>query len=195
MFKKWQQGDGEKQRKCSAKIWGWDANAKDPVIPALHLEQEVWKGEVQEAYLLFITENLSLIRSCIAYHEDKQLHVPSLVQFSRWVSSDSLRPMDCSTPGFLISHQHPEPAQTHVHWVSDAIQPSHPLLLFRPLLLPSIFPSSRVFSSESVLHIRWPKHWSFSFSFSPSNEYSGLISFTIDWFDLPAVQRTLKNLL
>ena len=70
------------------------------------------------------------------------------------------------------------------------------LILCRPLFLPpSIFPSSRVFSNESVLHIRWPKYWSFSFSISPSNEYSGLISFTIDWLDLLAVQRTLKSLL
>ena len=74
--------------------------------------------------------------------------------------------------------------------------PSNHLILCRPLLLlPSIFPSIKVFSSESVLPIRWPKYWSFSFSISPSNEYSGLISFRIDWFDLLAVQGTLKNLL
>ena len=74
--------------------------------------------------------------------------------------------------------------------------PSNHLILCRPLLLlPSIFPSIRVFSNESVLHIRWPKYWSFSFSISPSNEYSGLISFRIDWFDLLAVQGTLKSLL
>ena len=83
-------------------------------------------------------------------------------------------------------------AQTHVHWVSDVIQPSHSLC---PLLLPSIFPSIRVFSNESAFPIRWPKYWSFSFSISPSNEYSGLISFRIDWFDLLAVQGTLKSLL
>ena len=81
--------------------------------------------------------------------------------------------MNCSTPGFLVHHQLPEPAQTHVHQVGDAIQPSHPLS--SPLLLPSIFPSIQVFSSESVLHIRWPKYWSLSFSISPSNEYLGLI--------------------
>ena len=75
----------------------------------------------------------------------------------------------------------------------DAIQPSHPLLPL--LLLPPIFPSSRVFSSELALDIRWPKYWSFSFSISPCNEYSGLISFRIDWYDLLAVQRTLKSLL
>ena len=74
--------------------------------------------------------------------------------------------------------------------------PSNPLILCHPLLLPpSIFPSIRVFSNESVLHIRWPKYWGISFSISPSNEYSGLISFIIDWLDLPAVQGTLKSLL
>ena len=78
----------------------------------------------------------------------------------------------------------------NVHRVSDAIQPSHPLLL-----PPSIFPSIRVFSNESVLRIRWPKYWSFSFNISPSNEYSGLISFRMDWLDLLAVQDTLKSLL
>ena len=93
--------------------------------------------------------------------------------------------MDCSTPGFPVHHQLPEPVQTQVHWVCDAIQPSHPLLSH--LLLPSIFPSIRVFSSESVLCISWPKYWSFSFSMSPFNEYSGLISFRIDWSDLLAV--------
>ena len=77
--------------------------------------------------------------------------------------------------------------------VSDAIQPSHSLV--SPFPLPSIFPSTRVFSMESVLHIRWPKYWSFSFSISLSNEYSGLISVRIDWFDLLAVQETLRSLL
>ena len=100
-------------------------------------------------------------------------------------------PMDCSTPGFPIHHQLPELAQTHVHHIGDAIQPSYPLL---PLLfLPSISPSIKVFSNESVL-IRWPEYWSFSFNISPSNEYSGLISFRMDWLDLLAVQRTLKSL-
>ena len=102
-------------------------------------------------------------------------------------------PMDCSTPGFSVHHQLPELAQTHFHGVSDAMQPSHPL---SPLfLLPSIFPSIRVFSNESVLPIRCPKYWSFSFRVSPSNEHSGLISFKIDWFDLLTVQGTLKSLI
>ena len=98
--------------------------------------------------------------------------------------------MDCSTPDFPVHHQLPELAQIHVHQVCDAIQPSHPL---SPLLLPSIFPSIRVFSNESVLRIRWPKYWNFSFSIRPSNEYSGLISFRMDWLDLLAIQGTLKS--
>ena len=102
-------------------------------------------------------------------------------------------PTDCSTPGFPVHHQLLELAQTHVHWVSNAIQPSHPLL--SPLLQPSIFPSIRIFSNESAFRIRWLKYWSFSFSGSPSNEYSGLISFRIDWLDLLAVQGTLNSLL
>ena len=119
-----------------------------------------------------------------------QRNAVSSVQFSRSVASDSLRPMDCSTPGFPVHL--PELTQTHVHRIGDAIQPSHPLSL---LFLPSIFPSNRVFSNESVLHIRQPKYWSFSFSIRLCKEYSGLISFRIDWLDLLAVQGTLKNLL
>jgi len=98
-------------------------------------------------------------------------------------------PMDCSTPGLPVHHHLPEFTQTRVHQVGDAIQPSH------PLLSPSPPASIRVFSSESILHIRWPKYWSFSFSISSSNEYSGLISFKINWFDLLAVQVTLRSLL
>ena len=102
-------------------------------------------------------------------------------------------PMECSTPGLPVHHQLPELTQTHVHWVGDAIQ--H-LILCRPLLLlPSIFPSIRVFSNDSALHIRWPKYWSFSFNMSPSTEHPGLISFRRDWLDLLQVQGTLKSLL
>ena len=101
--------------------------------------------------------------------------------------------MDCSTPGFPVHHQIPVLAQTHVHQVGDAIHPSHPLS--SPSLLPSFFPSIRVFPNESVLCIRWPKYWSFTLSISPSNEYSGLISSRMDWLDLLAVQGTLKSLL
>ena len=99
--------------------------------------------------------------------------------------------MDCSTPAFPVLHYLPEFAQTHAHWISDAIQPSH--------LLPPPSPPALNFPLHQglfqALPIRRPKYWSFSFSISPSSEYSGLIPFTIDWFDLPAVQGTLKNLL
>ena len=102
-------------------------------------------------------------------------------------------PINHSTPGLPVHHQLPEFTQTHVHWVGDAVQPSHPLL--STLLLPPIPPSIRVFSNESTLRMRWPKYWSFSFSISPSNEHPGLISFRMDWLDLLAVQGTLKSLL
>ena len=102
-------------------------------------------------------------------------------------------PMNRSTPGLPVHHQLLEFAQIHIHQVSDAIQPSHPLS--SPFLLPSIFPSIRVFSNESVLCIKWPKYWSFSFNIVPSKEHRGLISFRMDWLDLLAVQGTLKSLL
>ena len=102
-------------------------------------------------------------------------------------------PMDCSTPGLPVHHQLPEFTQTCVHCVGDAIQPSHPLSSPSPPAF--IFPSIRVFSNESALCIRWPKYWSFSFSISPSNEYSRLISLRMDWLDLLATQGTLKSLL
>ena len=95
--------------------------------------------------------------------------------------------MNSSMPGLPVHHQLPGFTQTHVRWVGDAIQRSL-------LLLPSIFPSIRVFSNESALHIRWPKDWSVSFNISPSNEHPGLISFRMDWLDLLAVQGTLKSL-
>ena len=98
-----------------------------------------------------------------------------------------------STPGLPVHHQLPECTQTHVHCVGDAIRPSHPVLSPSP---PTFNISSiRVFSNESVLCSRWPEYWSFSFSISPSNAYSGLISFRINWLDLLAVQGTLKSLL
>ena len=107
--------------------------------------------------------------------------------------SNSFDPMDCNTPGFPVHH----------HLLSllklmciELVMPSNHLILCRPLLfLPSIFPSIRGFSDESVLRIKWPKYWIFSFNISPSNEYSGWIFFRIDWFALLAVQGTLKSLL
>ena len=101
--------------------------------------------------------------------------------------------MNCSTPGLPVQHQLQEFTQTHVHQVSDAIQPSH--LLSSPSPPSPIPPSIRVFPNESALRMSWPKHWSFSFSISPSNEHPGLISFRMDWLALLAVQGTLKSLL
>ena len=115
----------------------------------------------------------------------------SSVQFSHSVVSDSLRPhghqasLSITNSGSLLKLMSIE-----------LVMPSNHLILCHPLLLPpSIFPSIRVFSNESTLHIRWPKYWSFSFNISPSNEYSGLISFRMDWLDLLVVQGTLKSLL
>ena len=117
----------------------------------------------------------------------------SSAQFSHSVMSNSLQPRD-------LEHARtpcPSPTQTSPKLMPiESMMPSSNLILCHPLLLlPSIFPSIRVFSNESALCIRWPKDWSFSFSLSPSNEYSGLISFRMDWLDLLAVQGTLKSLL
>ena len=131
----------------------------------------------------------------ILFSPEKLNSSPKLHQLSSVTQSCPIlcNHMDCNTPGLPVHHQLLDLAQTHVHQVT---MPSNRLILCRPLLLlPSIFPSIRVFSSESALHIRWPKDWSFSFSISPSNEYSRRISFKIDWFDLLAVQGTLKSLL
>ena len=101
--------------------------------------------------------------------------------------------MNRSTPGLPVHHQLPEFTQTHVHRVSDAIQPSHSLLSpFPPIPIP---PSIRVFSNESTLPMRWPKLWSFNFSIIPSKEHPRLISFRMDWLDFLAVQGTLRSLL
>jgi len=102
-------------------------------------------------------------------------------------------PMNHRIPGLPVHHQLPESTQTHV---LESVMPSNHLILYHPLLLlPSIFPSIRVFSNDSALCIRWPEYWSFSFNISPSNEHSGLIFFRMDWLDLLAVQGTLKSLL
>ena len=117
-----------------------------------------------------------------------------MIQFSSVSQScpTLCNPMDRSTSGLPVHHQLPEFAQTQMSIAS--VMPSNHLILCHPLLLlPSLFPNIRVFSGESVLCIRWPKYWSFSFSIWTSNEYSGMISFTIDWFDLLAVQGTLKT--
>ena len=114
------------------------------------------------------------------------------LQFSHSVMPDSLQPHG-------LQHARPPwPSPTprvHPNSSIESVMPSNHLILCRPLLPPSIFPSMRAFSNESALHVRWPKYWSFSFSISPSHEYSGLISFRMDCLDLLAVQGTLKNLL
>ena len=117
------------------------------------------------------------------------------VQFSSVAQScpTLCHPVNCSTPGLPVHHQLLEFTQTHVHWVGNAIQPSHPLSSLSPPA--PIPPSIRVFSNESTLCMRWPKCWSFNFSSIPSKEHPGLISFRMDWLDLLAVQRTLKSLL
>ena len=116
------------------------------------------------------------------------------VQFSSVTQScpTLCEPMDCSTLGLPVHHSWSPPKPMSI----ESVMPSNLLILCHPPLLPpSIFPSIRVFSNESALHTRWPKYWSFSFSISPSNEYSGLISFRMDWLDLLVVQGTLKSLL
>ena len=117
------------------------------------------------------------------------------VQFSLFAQSCPAvcYPMDSSSPGLPVYCQLPEFTQTHVHWISDVIEPPHPLLSPSP---PALYLSQHQgFSNESVLRIRWPKYWSFSFSISASSDYSGMISFRIDWLDLLAVQGALKSLL
>ena len=130
-----------------------------------------------------------IIRNCQSKFPEGSAQFSSVAQ-----SCPSLcDPMDCSSPGFTVHHQLPEPTQL---MSTESVMPSNHLILCHPLLLPpSIFPSISVLSSEMALCIRWPKFWSFSFSVSPSNEYSGLISFRIDWLDLFAVQGTHKSLL
>ena len=131
------------------------------------------------------------------YNEIKYCLFPSInllkrmswIQFSHSVVSNSLRPMDYSMPDLPVHHQFPEFTETHIHRVSDAIQPPHPL----SSSFPPAFNRSQYqgLYNESALSIRWPKYWSFSFNISPFNEYSGLISFRMDLLDLLAVQGTL----
>ena len=131
---------------------------------------------------------MSHLKSQKIWHQAETLCCVAVVQLCLTLCD----PMDCSTPGFSVLH----PLLELLKFISiELVMPSNHLVLCCPLLLlPSIFPSIRVFSNELALHIRWPKYWSFSLSISPSSEYSGLISFRIDWFDLLAVQGTLKSL-
>ena len=152
------------------------ANSNDPILGSINLLEQL--TELKNS-----RETFSLLIMCVC--------LASSVQSLSHVQLCD--PMDCRTPGLPVHHQLLEFTQTHIS--IESVMPSNHLILCCPLLLlPSIFPSIRVFSHESVC-IRWPKYWSFSFSISPSNEYLGLISFRMDWLDLLAVQRTLKGLL
>ena len=141
--------------------------------------------------IFFLVPNFrsKLFDQCIIYLGEHSMYTPWTVAKSCLTLFD---PMNCSTSGFLILHYLPEFAQTHVHWVGDAIQPPHPLLPFSSAINLS---QHQDFSNELALHIRWPKYWNFSISIRPSNEYSRLISFRINWFDLLVDQGTLKSLL
>ena len=144
--------------------------------------------DIKKAFFFFLENGSALSFSSFLTNAavlKSQKSVNISVQFSHSVVSDSATPRQAS-PSVTISRSLPKLTSI------KSMMPSNHLILCRPLLLlPSIFPSIRVFSNESVLHIRWPKCW--SFSISPSNEYSGLISFRIDWFDLIAVQGTIKK--
>ena len=167
--------------------WVWSLGWEDTLEKGMATTPVFWPGELHAERSLLAYSPQSRKESDTA--GQLSLSLSSVVQSSPILYD----PMDCSTPSLPVHHQLLESTQTHVHWVGDAIQPSHPL--FCPLLLlPSIFTSVRDFSNDSVLCIRWPKYRSFSFSISPSNEYSGLISFIRDWLDLLAIQGTLKSL-
>ena len=156
-----------------------------PIIP--HSYIEVLTSNTSECDLLF-----QEVRCKCNQLKKGHIGVYS-VQFSSVAQScpTLCDPMNHSTPGLPVHHQLPEFTQTHVHRLSDANQPSHPLSSPSPPA--PIPPSIRVFSNESTLCMRWPNYWSFSFSISPSNEHPGLISFRMDWLDLLAVQGTLKS--
>ena len=165
----------------------------DPRAPALEV-QSLSHWTTREVPLLFLKNVKRIVP--IKMNTSEITHLVFLCQFSSVAQSclTLCDPVNSSTPGLPVYHQLPEFTQNHAHWISDAIQPSHPLL--SPFLLPpSIFPSIRVFSNESALHIRWPKYWTFGFNISPSSEHPGLISFRMGRLDLLAVQGTLKSLL
>ena len=157
------------------------------------LQINIVKSDNNDTYWMDLSEwfvlNDFMTWKCHGWDCECLVQFSSVVQLSLTLCS----PMDCSMPGFPVHHQHLELAQTHVH---ESVMPSNYLILCHHLLFPSsIFPHIRVFSNESVLRIRWPKYWSFSFSIGSSNEYSGLILFKMDWLGLLVVQGTLKSLL
>ena len=170
----------------SASLLGWVSNQME-----LKNKTGIPKRDAINSLLPIFASvpNSMQVQKCTVFHQS----CFSSVQFSHWVVSTLSNHVDYSMPDLPVHHKILEFTWTHVHWVIDVIQPSHPLS--SPLLQPPIFPSIRVFSNESALHIRWPKYLNFSFSISPFNEYSGLISIRMDWLDLLAVQGTLKSLL
>ena len=145
----------------------------------------VWSISLMNSVQLVFKKNTSLIRQFDLLND---FQFSSVAQLCLTLCD----PINRSTPGLPVHHQLPEFTQTHVHWVGDAIRPSHPLLSPSP---PAPNPSHiRVFSNESTLHMRWPKYWSFSFSISPSNEHLGLFSFKMDWLDLlEGLSRVFSN--
>ena len=174
----------------SDSVTPWTVACQAP-LPMEFSRQEYWSG------LLFPTpgdlpdpgmEPLSLVFGLISYLAVLLCCCCSVAKLCLTLCE----PMDHSMPDLPVLHHLLELAQTHIHWVGDT---SSHLILSCPLLMPLIFPSIRVFSNESAPRIKWLKYWSFSFSRGPSNEYSGLISLRIDWFDLLTVQGTLKSLL
>ena len=143
----------------------------------------------------YILHGHSLLLVKVPFSLITEADVQCMLQFSSVTQScpTLCDPTACSTSGFSVHHQLPDLAQTHVHCIGDAIQPSHPLSSPSTPAF-NLSQHQGLFQWVSSLH-QWPKYWSFSFSISPSNEYSGLISWRIDWFDLLAVQVTLKSLL
>ena len=173
-----------------------------PTVPTLISEVGLIINSIYQLVSGFCWENHQSLDKFCCYSFRPWLSVAhmkrSLVSncYCRSVSKSCLtlhNPIDCRMPGFLVLHYFLEFAQTEVHWTVWLY--NYLILCHALLLLPSSFPNIRIFSTESALCIRWPKCWSFSFSITPSKDYSGLISFKIDWFDLLAVQGSLKSLL
>ena len=148
-----------------------------------------WEAQVEKAFSFPAPENIYRMADEINMSEKMMTNISSVAQACPTLYD----PMNCSTPSLPLHHQILEFTQTHVHWVSDAIQQSHPLS--SPSSPTLNLSNHQVFSNESALRIQWPKYWSFSFNISPSNEHPGLISFRMEWLDLLAVQGTLNSLL